>query len=385
MTGEAWREWCERLKTAGEALLGDGFPTDPRERAEGFRYLTRLMVHASQLELEAGDPLHPTFVRYETPHNQWGGPNPDNIYLRANIDPTRSYRLWANVKGMRQVILSLNEGDMQLGEYGVFSERTLDDLTVDPDGRLEIHISPDAQPGNWMPMDAKARLLTIRIYQSDWERDAAPVFHIERSDAAGVPPPPLEPAFVARALGRAGRWVEASTHFWNRYTAEGWKRASPNVPSPAQAAPGGADNILYGSCFWELAPAQALLLTCDAPDADYWNFTLHTLAWLESGDFADRQTSLNGHQLHADGDGRVRLVLAHSDPGTPNWIDIGGRERGLLVYRWVWARSNPLPEAQVVALPGLPAALPADHPQISPDERRVRLARRREAAWNRFQ
>ena len=90
LTGEAWRNWCDRLKQVGEAILAPDFPDAPKDRAEGFRWLTRLIVHATQMEVEAGDPLFPQFIRYETPPNEWGGPNPDNIYLRANVDPAAS-------------------------------------------------------------------------------------------------------------------------------------------------------------------------------------------------------------------------------------------------------------------------------------------------------
>jgi hypothetical protein len=204
----AWAAWCDRLKAVGTSISQDAFPQDDRDQAEGFRWLTRLMVHAIQMELEAGDARFPHFVRYETPTNQWGGPNPDNVYLRANIDPNEAYRVWANVAGMRQVIVSLHEGDMQLGEFGVYGEHSLDQLEVDPSGRLEIRIAADEQPGNWILMDPKARILTVRIYQSDWEHDTAPVFHIERIGAEGVPPGPLEPADITRALDRAAHWVE---------------------------------------------------------------------------------------------------------------------------------------------------------------------------------
>ena len=384
MSGEAWRGFCDRLKAVGDAILGDDFPGEPADRAEGYRFLTRLVVYAAQMELEAGDPLHPDFVRYETPHNQWGGPNPDNIYLRANVDPGETYRVWADVSGMRQAIFSLNEGDLQLGEMGVYSECTLDDLEVGENGLLELWISPDEQKKNWLQSDPKGRLLTIRVYQSDWERDTNPVFHIERVGYEGVPPQRPDPAAVARGLDRAARWVEASATFWNQYTRAGWERSTPNQPAKARSTPGGADNILYGSCFWQLSGDETLLLECEAPEALYWSFTIHTLGWLESGAFADRQTSLSGDQVHRDGDGHVRLVLAHEDPGTPNWIDTEGRERGLLVYRWVWSSTNPVPEARVVKRADLRAALPDDHPVVDAAARRERLARRREAAWNRF-
>ncbi len=384
MSGEAWHDFCDRLKATGDAIMGEGFPKSPFDRAEGFRWLARLAVYATQMEIEAGDPRHPFFVRYETPHNQWGGPNPDNVYLRANVDPQYDYRIWANVKDVRQVIFSLNEGDMQLGEYGVYCECTLEELDVGEDGTLEIFLTNEKRSGNWMPMHENGRLFTIRVYQSDWERDAAPPFHIERIGAEGVSRPPLDPAFVANALDRSANWIEKTATYWNAYTEGAWNRATPNKASRAGSTKGGADNILYGNCMWQLAEDEALLIECDKPDADYFGFTLHTMGWLESGDFADRQTSLSGHQLHYDGDGKMRVVLAHRDPGTPNWIDIGGRERGMLVFRWVWARNNPKPTSRVLPLGALRGALPDDHPKVDEAARRAAISRRREITWNRF-
>jgi hypothetical protein len=382
--GEAWRAFCRRLEAAGDAILADGFPDSPRDRAEGYRWLTRLLVYATRMEIEAADTRFPRFVRYETPDVQWGGPNPDNTYYRARVDPGERYRVWSDVRGVRQAIFSLHEGDMQQGRYGVYGETSLDQLHVDPSGRLEITLSAEPAPENWIRMPPEARIFGVRIYASDWEADASPPFHIERIGGEGEPPPPLDPARLADGLGRAADWIEATSRFWNAYTRAGWQRATPNVPAPPAPAKGGADNILYGSCFWQLADGEALLLECDVPDADYFGFSIHTLGWLESGDFADRQTSLSGHQVHVDGDGRLRVVLAHRDPGVPNWIDTEARERGLLVYRWVWARSAPAPGAKVVAVQDLRAALPAGHPSVDAAERRRRLARRREAAWSRF-
>ncbi len=384
LSGAAWRAWCERLAALGDRIQGDDFPSDARARAEGFRALTRLLVYATQMEMESGDPRHPVFYRYEDPRTPWGGPNPDNVYLRATIDPAETYRVWADVSGVRQALFSLHQGDMQLGEYGVFGERSLDALEVGPGGRLELVLSPEARAGNWIPMHRDARLFMIRVYVADWERDAAPAFHIARAGGEGLPPPAADPAAVERALQRAADWVERSVVFWNAYLRKASERTPPNVAAPPRPAPGGAENILYGSCFWDLAEGEALLLECDAPDADYFGFTIHTLAWFESGDFADRQTSLNGTQLHVDPDGRFRLALAHRDPGVPNWIDTEARARGLLAYRFIRARSRPKPSARVVAQGALERALPPGHPRVTPDERRAHLARRREALWGRY-
>ena len=263
LDGSAWRAFCRRLEAIGERLQGDGFSTDPRARSEGYRAITRWLVYATQQEIEAGDPRFPGFVRHQNPWNQWGGPNPDNVYLRANVDPQLAYRVWSrDARGLRQAIFSLHEGDMQLAEYGVFGERSLDQLPLARDGSLELWLAArrsadaDAARATRIELDPRARIFTIRLYQSDWERDALPIFQIERVGAEGEPRPLLDPAALAAALERAARWVEASVEYWNRYTGQGWARSTPNVASPARSAPGGADNILYGSCFWELEPRR---------------------------------------------------------------------------------------------------------------------------------
>lgn len=386
LSGEAWHDFCDRLKSVGDTIIGDGFPDEPRDRAEGFRSLTRLLSYAMRMEIECGDPAYPQLCRYEEPHNQWGGPNPDNTYLRAAIHPDYDYRVWGNLTDMRQIIVSLQEGDMQLQQYGVYSEQGLDDWQVGPSGEFELFVSRSKPAGaaNWMPMHDAARIFQVRTYLSDWVNDSSPTLHIERVGAEGIAPPPLDPAALAAALDRSANWVEKSAAYWNQYTAQAWERATPNQVSAARSTPGGAENILYGSCFWQLEEDEALLFTCEEPEAQYYNFCIHTLGWLESGDFANRQVSLSGHQLHIDDDGRVRIALSTRDPGVANWIDTEGRRRGLLAYRWVWATSSPEPSGEVVKVDAVRGLMPKGHPLIDESERRRRLSARREQLWNRY-
>ena len=88
--------------------------------------------------------------------------------------------------------------------------------------------------------------------------------------------------------------------------------------------------------------------------------------------------------MHIDDDGRFRVVVSREDPGTPNWIDTEARRRGLLVYRWVWAKDNPTPTSKVVPFDAVRVELPENHPVVDTRARRAALSRRRELVWNRF-
>jgi hypothetical protein len=143
---------------------------------------------------------------------------------------------------------------------------------------------------------------------------------------------------------------------------------------------GGAADIFYGQGFFELAEDQALLIELEPPDARYWQFGLCS-HWFETLDYANHQSSLNGQQIRLDSDGLARLVIAQRDPGFANWLDTAGHGRGLIQYRYVWSRTNPLPRTRVVPVAALSAELPPDAPRVSAEQRRAGIrARQRHVA-----
>ncbi len=60
-SAQAWIEFCELLKKAADTLLRDGLARSSFDRAEGHRYLLRLLRAGSQSFGELTDPLHPVF------------------------------------------------------------------------------------------------------------------------------------------------------------------------------------------------------------------------------------------------------------------------------------------------------------------------------------
>jgi hypothetical protein len=379
-----WAAFCERLKAVGQRILEADFPSAPRERAEGYRHLGRLTVFALQLHLDFADAEFPALFRYDDDVTKWGGPNADNHYQRAKVDPRGTYRISGDVRGLREIIISTPEGDMQLGKLRVFEERNLSQLHVAPGGRLEVLVSAQPQPGNWIPLHPEADHICIRQYVSDWDHDAVAPLRVERVGNEGLAPPPIEPELVARALDRAATWIERSVVYWNQWMTRTRGALPDNVLGKPRAQPGGAGDVMYGGGWWNLGEDEALLVECEAPDARYWSIQLYSYPWFESLDFANRVNSLTGHQLHVDDRGRFHVAIAHRDPGIQNWLDTEGRREGLVTYRWVFSRTKPAPVSRVVKLSELRTHLPDSTPSFGPVERQAQIARRQAAVARRF-
>lgn len=382
--GAAWARWTTMLADLSGQLAGGDFPTDERGRAEGIRHLARQAQLALQGELEHADAHHPRLHRYELPWSQWGAPNPDNVYARCTIDPSATYVLRGRVAGVHEALFSLVEGDMHLGENGVFAEVALTDLAPADDGELELVIGPDPVDGNHLQSAPGARLLLIRQYLYDWASEPVVSFSIERIDTAGIAAPPPTPNDIVDALDRATRWVERSISYWSAYVATSRDMLEHNTFTTPSTPPGGAPSIAYGAGCWDLAEDEALIIEHDEPDARYWNWSIHQLHWFDSGAWDQRLMSCNGHQAHIDDDGKVRLVIASADPGTPNWLDTEGHPIGMAVYRYVGARTKPVPTARRASLDEVRAHLPESRPVVAPADRRTQLASRAIAAQRRW-
>jgi hypothetical protein len=75
------------------------------EPAIGVRHVARQAALALVEHLEHSDPRAPAFHRYEAPWSQWGAPNPDNVYLRTAIDPSATYVVRGDVRGVREILI----------------------------------------------------------------------------------------------------------------------------------------------------------------------------------------------------------------------------------------------------------------------------------------
>ncbi|MBW2274075.1 MAG: DUF1214 domain-containing protein [Deltaproteobacteria bacterium] len=387
-SGEAWSALCDTLKASAERVLGEGVPATPRDRAEGFRYLTRFLAAGIASCVTNDDPDHPLFTRMIDYSAPWGLDNPDCLYLYAPLRGDAEYRVTGMRGSAHHIDFQVNAGHYSLGSVqAVTTIGSLDGfaLETDADGRFELLLSAERQAGNWLEVAPGAEFLLVRQYFDDWEKERPADLQIERVGAR-YPLPAPRSAWVADHLEKLSRWIEQGGALWEKMS-RGFLSAEPNSliihQADAASVHSGMRGLVYGVGNFHCEPGEAVLLEFTPPACHHWGVSVANWYW-EAVEYATHQSSLNGHQATLDRDGVFRAVIAHEDPGVPNWLDPAGNPKGTLTARFLDAGS--VPEIGLRRLPfgELRAALPADSSRIDAAERAASLARRRRAVLGRF-
>jgi hypothetical protein len=378
---EAWNDFCARIQRLGERVLSDEFPNAPEDRPEAIAHLADQVSCWLGWAIGHSDTTAPFFHRSNDLVTQWGGPNQDNAYHHARIDPKRRYRIRGRMNSCEEWVLTLRVGFMHMEEWGTKATVTASERGIGPGDAFELLLGGDGSEPGWIQIPEDVTTVSLREYYLDWRPEEPAVFTIECLDEVPAPPRP-DTARVESQLGVAIRQIERSITYWNEYMNEHRAEGTDNEFSLPMKLAKGLGVARYAFCFWDLAPDEALLIDTDIPDARYWNLQLATLAWFEQVDPVHRISSINQHQAAVASDGRVRLVVAHEDPGVPNWLDTGSHRAGLLTFRWFWPNSDPQPTNRVVKLAQLRNALPADTPKVDGTERAADVrARKQHLAW----
>jgi len=200
----------------------------------------------------------------------------------------------------------------------------------------------------WLPMQPDSSMLIVRQNFLDRKSERPAELRIERLGAEG-PPAPLTAARLADGLADAVRYVAGTAEFfagWAEGFAQHPNQLRPMDPAVTGGAHGGP-NIFFYMGYWELGPDEALVIEADPPACEYWNFQLNN-HWMESLDYRYHRIHYNKHTARCRPDGSFRLVVAHADPGAPNWVDTAGHSRGTMGLRWVKASAHPQPRTRVV-------------------------------------
>lgn len=346
----------------GYVLSAERF-TDPLDVVEGYRYVGQVLSAMSELFLEA-DPDHPRLAVIASPARKIQGDNPDAIYHYARLRGDRSYR----ISGVRDeecytsftIHGSSPDGALAGPLLGDVNDR---DFSVAADGSYSITLSGEAAEGNWLEVHPDAHCVVVRTYYQ-LERSAQndPAIHvdidIEALDADG-PPPPLSDETLAARLREGVALLRQTTLGQQLPNVEvdiPFVAKEPNtLPTPYSfrdsglPVPGAAD-IHYSLGRWQLGPDEALVITGTLPRCAFANVMLWN-AHMQTLEYRARGSSLNQAQLALEDDGGFRIVIAHADPGSPNWLDCEGHEHGTIFWRLLLPEEDPGPlDCQVVPL-----------------------------------
>jgi hypothetical protein len=348
-TGAAWIEFCDALRDAAGVLQRDDLGLDTFDRAEGMRYLARLLQNGLTSFLEDPGPRHPV-LRAMAEHCGFGLDNPDNIYASAGIDPRFDYR----ITGTRGTIpyLSFAAQNQNYARRdritGGSGHVDAGDLILDDEGHFEIVASRASKPGNWLELADDTSMILVRQTFADRTKEVGADVTIECLDALGDTPPNLRPEMVPTALLSGAMYVVGASTWFADWVAP-W-RAAPNtlhVPDPEHhRLVGGDPNIAFQLGYWSLGPDEMLIVRATPPRCPYWNFQLGNI-WAECLD-KRRPISRNIATTTYRADGSFELVVAHDDPGHPNWIDTAGHRHGIMGMRWVLADEHPVARCEVV-------------------------------------
>jgi len=398
----AWNEFADGLKRIGEKITGVTGARSERERAEGYRYLLRLISGAQDLEMEA-DRRFPMLRRMMTPIRKFKGDGTDTLYHEAKLDENLVYKY------------SLRRGDHLFFSATVYAYDKDDcyyivDHLIDDDivwdnvfgvRTAEIYLSEKRPDGvrNWIELKGKRPILFTRQYFDDF---------VDRVDDGQFSPAsmnieclsevsPLEhydEDQLVEGLKRVEAFIEDASDVsiglsifiglnLIEYQGEGEAGSSERKGTMTRIEEGElvldddsseqhtpqelaamidpklvrnnlpGPGIQYIGGWFKLAPDEAICVEGKDVPCRYWNLQILT-RYLESGDFRHHKVGIQKSQIVKDADESFRIYAADVDPGTENWISTQGYSNGQILIRTLLAETPMEASFRVVKLSEIP-------------------------------
>lgn len=318
------------------------------------------------------------------PDRKQGGDNQDALYLGFAVDAAHTYRLHGNRGSARYLSITTVERGPTPWGGGMGAALFGRDLKADADGNFEVIFSATPHAGNWVKLSPRDFRITIRQFFADWENERPMRARIEL--VGETPPPPvMTTERIMTGLRQTGDWIVDTVRFWQQ-TMDMF-RPTPNqfvswrklTGDKVNATPGGDP----ACAFWQVPLGKALILRTRPPKCEFWNIEFNN-PWWETMDYRNRLSGTNMHHAVLEDDGELIAVIAHEDPGVPNWLDTSGFVEGMMGRRWIFADTLPEIECTLVDHDALLKHLPAGAKRMAPEGRRAQMAALRNGIYNRF-
>ena len=369
-SGAAWQDFCEVIAEAGTMI--DRFPdASDLERAEWYRFLTRLLRNGAERFMENCEPFRPRaqITGWRTSINVQ---MPDQDHYLTEFDEPVDLRLHGNMNTTPYFVLAAwsaaQPGDLgarswasagleSLAEFDPATLRTTahltsNDVTIAADGSFSIHVSRNPPPhgGDWLKLEDDSVGLLMRVVHHIRTEEIAPTLHVERLD--GAVPRPLTAAEASAALAKMGQWLRSYGELVRAWWHDNFSHR-PNqlrFSRTTYLSNGGVPDRHFAFGAWECSAGDALVVEFTPPECEQWIFQLCNI-WHENLDnYEDGQGYINKFMAVPDPDGRVRLVVSAEDTGvTPNHVDPYGHERGMMGLRLI--KTLEPPDVTVYRLP----------------------------------
>jgi hypothetical protein len=399
----AWNEFADALKRIGDKIVAPTGARGGRERAEGYRYLLRLVSAAQDLEMES-DRSHPELRRMMTTIRKFKGDGTDTLYREAKLDENLVYKFSLR-RGdelfFSATVYAYDENDTYYIVDHLIDENIVWD-NVFGERIAEIYLSEKRPDGvrNWIALKGRRPILFTREYFDEFvdaiDQGRKRAMAMQLECLSETPPlPHYDEAQLEAGLKRVVDFVEDATNVslglsifigLNRIEYRGagdggtserkgsmtrirdgeivLDEESSEQYTPQELAamidpklvrnnlPGPGIQYIGGT--FKLAPDEVIVVTGKDVPCRYWNLQILT-RYLESGDYRHHKVGISNRHVVKDADGSFRIYAADGDPGTKNWISTQGYAHGQILIRTLLA--NPLMEAtfKVVKAMDVPA------------------------------
>jgi len=373
LSGRAWEDYCDVLRLAGRALERFGSEPTELDRAEWYRFLTRLTRNGLERFVENCEPERPR-LRDAPWRQSINFQSPDQDHLLAEfVDGSHAY-LIRGTRGTAPYFVMASWSAAQPADAGAHdwaprgfaglaacnpallrTTAMLQSQAIDYDaqGNFEVLVSrePPAGGRNWLKIERDCVGLLIRVVYHERSRESAPRFAIERLDEPA--PTALSAAHLSTQLAKSAQlvlgYVELVRSWWQDNLAK--RPNSIRFSRALYLSNGGVPDRHHGFGTWQCGPDEALVLRFTPPPCDYWIFQLCNM-WQENFDnYEDGQGHVTKFRCRYEPDGSVLVVIAAADPGIGgNWLDPGRHVHGGMSLRLILT-SAPPPRVRAQLLP----------------------------------
>ncbi|MEZ4334281.1 MAG: hypothetical protein R3F35_21220 [Myxococcota bacterium] len=375
--GESWADFCESLKVAGRMVEAfDELPSD-QDRAEWYRFLSRLVRNGFERFMENCEPERPR-LRDAPWRCSINAQNPDQDHLMCEFPSGEfEYRITGTRGTLPYFVMAVwsapqpadlaardwaEKGREGLAEFDPAILKTTaflqsDAIDFDDEGRFEVVLSAKPPARNGLQLLPDSTGILIRLVYHERAKTVPPQFAIERIDRPR--PRPVRADEVAAALAKSGQLVlgyaELVRDWWQNNLS-----LRPNTIVFSEAtylSNGGVRDRLHGFGCWEKARDEALVVRFTPTPCEYWVLQICNL-WQENLDcYEDGQGYVTKFNARHEADGSVVAVLADADPGVGgHWVDAFQHEKGLFSLRFIKTEGGPAVTIHRVALARLKEA-----------------------------